>query len=220
MNSRQSNINIVLVCLLVGGALLFGLLGKPTEMGLMIVACSLALAFANLDRIQRFKGAGFEAEMRKAVEEAYATTENLRSLAKPLVLSMLENLLYGGRWGGMGPARKHRLKDELDALSKSLGIRDAEITDTLHKFYIWHGIDHIDRIDAVMAKNKISNKEVLKALGGVSNRNVDELPPVQAVRAALNGLKQEELVLLEPLVENYEHYRTHKTLRPAAGSFE
>ncbi|MGX9728358.1 MAG: hypothetical protein ACTFAK_13910 [Candidatus Electronema sp. VV] len=46
------------------GSLFFGLLGKTTEMGLAILAGCLSLAFANLDKISKFKGAGFEAEMR------------------------------------------------------------------------------------------------------------------------------------------------------------
>jgi len=37
-------------------------------MGLAIVAGSIALAFSYIDKIQKFKGAGFEAEMRQQVE--------------------------------------------------------------------------------------------------------------------------------------------------------
>jgi hypothetical protein len=43
----------------------FGLVGKSAEMGLAIVAGAISAAFLNIDRIQRFKGAGFEAEMRE-----------------------------------------------------------------------------------------------------------------------------------------------------------
>lgn len=49
------------------GPLVFGLLGKPTEMGLSILAGALSLAFSNIDKISKFKGAGFEAEMREKV---------------------------------------------------------------------------------------------------------------------------------------------------------
>jgi hypothetical protein len=50
------------VLLLVSSAL--GFLGKPTEMGLAIIAGALGLAFSNIDKLSKFKGAGFEAEMR------------------------------------------------------------------------------------------------------------------------------------------------------------
>ncbi|NRB40722.1 MAG: hypothetical protein HRU20_20010 [Pseudomonadales bacterium] len=50
--------------MLLGISTAYGFIGKPTEMGLAIVAGALGLAFSNIDRISRFKGAGFEAEMR------------------------------------------------------------------------------------------------------------------------------------------------------------
>jgi len=39
-------------------------MAMPTEMGLAILAGALGLAFVNIDKISKFKGAGFEAEMR------------------------------------------------------------------------------------------------------------------------------------------------------------
>lgn len=42
---------------------IFGYLSLSTEMGLAILAGSIGLAFANIDKISKFKGAGFEAEM-------------------------------------------------------------------------------------------------------------------------------------------------------------
>ena len=52
---------------LLGGTLVLGLMGLPVEMGLSIVAGSIALAFLNIDKISKFKGAGFEAEMREQI---------------------------------------------------------------------------------------------------------------------------------------------------------
>lgn len=213
MNKNKFALNLVLIITLIASALLFGLLEKPTEMGLIIIGCSICLAFANIDQIQRFKGAGFEAEMKKAVEEAYATTESLRALAKPLVLSMLENLIYAGRWGGMNGKRKHKLKEELDALSNSLEIHDESISSMLHQFYIWHGIDHIVHIENVMSHKNSGNKQVTGALRALCDRSVKELPSVAAVKEALASLQQEELTVLEPFVEDYAHYRTYKSLR-------
>ena len=54
------------------GSSYFGYLGRPAEMGLAIVAGSIALAFSYIDKIQRFKGAGFEAEMRQQLETIVA----------------------------------------------------------------------------------------------------------------------------------------------------
>lgn len=54
--------------LLLIGTVTFGLLGKPAEMGLAIVAAAIALAFSDIERFSKIKGAGFEAELRKQVE--------------------------------------------------------------------------------------------------------------------------------------------------------
>ncbi len=57
----------------------FGYVGKPTEMGLVILTGAIALSFANIDKIRRFRGAGFEAEMREQLDTIVAKeTEPLR----------------------------------------------------------------------------------------------------------------------------------------------
>lgn len=43
---------------------ILGFMKLPTEMALAIVAGALGLAFSNLDKFSKFKGAGFEAEMK------------------------------------------------------------------------------------------------------------------------------------------------------------
>jgi hypothetical protein len=51
--------------LLLFGSAVFGFLERPVEMGLMIVASAIALAFSDLEKFSRIKGAGFEAELRE-----------------------------------------------------------------------------------------------------------------------------------------------------------
>ena len=68
---------------ILAGSGYFGYLGRPAEMGLAIVAGSIALAFSYIDKIQRFKGAGFEAEMRQQLETIVAKeTEPPRQSAR------------------------------------------------------------------------------------------------------------------------------------------
>ena len=42
---------------------IYGFLSLSAEMALAILAGSIGLAFANIDKVAKFKGAGFEAEM-------------------------------------------------------------------------------------------------------------------------------------------------------------
>ena len=55
------------IIVLLGVSSLLGLIGRPAEMGFSVAAGTIGLVFANIDKIRRFKGAGFEAEMREKV---------------------------------------------------------------------------------------------------------------------------------------------------------
>jgi len=46
----------------------FGFMGVPTEMGLSILAGALGLAFANIENIAEFSGAGFSAKMKCQIQ--------------------------------------------------------------------------------------------------------------------------------------------------------
>ena len=61
-------IQFIAYTILLVGTMVFGFLGKPTEMGLAIVASAIALVFSDIERFKRFKGAGFEAELREQME--------------------------------------------------------------------------------------------------------------------------------------------------------
>uniref|UniRef100_UPI00405761D4 hypothetical protein n=1 Tax=Candidatus Electronema sp. TaxID=2698783 RepID=UPI00405761D4 len=80
MENDEKLKRIMQVCsflVLLLGSTLFGSFGKTAEMGLAIVAGCLSLAFANLDKIAKFKGAGFEAEMRDKVEDIQGKVDTI-----------------------------------------------------------------------------------------------------------------------------------------------
>lgn len=57
---------------LIGAPVVLGAFGKPAEAGVCVVAGALGLAFTNLHRFKRFKGGGFEAEMKEQFEAMIA----------------------------------------------------------------------------------------------------------------------------------------------------
>lgn len=216
-----SKTNYVLIALLVILPAVFGFLGKPAEMGVIIVACSLALCFANLHKIESFKGAGFEARMRKAVEEAYATLESLQHLARPVLRSTIANITFNSRWDGMGPQREHQLMTELSSILGQLKMEgDPDIEAMLKEFYNHHAADHIRFIKTVMQHAHIANEDVGARLDALVVRTDDYVPPPgSAVRQAVAELTAEQRALLEPYVQDYEHYDKHRVFRrPEAAS--
>jgi len=108
---------------LFGVSTLLGLLGKPTEMGLAIIAGAIGLAFTNIDKISKFKGAGFSAEMREQqVAESVAKltddSEHLKSIAfeindrRQTIMTALIHTEYNYRSTG-GIAKQVNLPKEL-----------------------------------------------------------------------------------------------------------
>lgn len=111
----------------IGLATFFGLKDKPTEMGIIVVACSIVLAFINIDKIQRFKGAGFEAEMKRAVEEANATVEQLREVAATSAEVILTDLMAASFLDGLSMENRLNLHDRLICNLKDIGATSEQI---------------------------------------------------------------------------------------------
>ena len=126
MLNLKNNIVIIIIIL---PAIYFGYIGKSTKMGLAIVA-----AFINIDKIQRFKGAGFEAEMRKMVEEGYATIENLKELGKPIIKALFVNITHFNNIGSMALHKKHEVLDDLKQILKRLFLKDKELMEIISVF--------------------------------------------------------------------------------------
>lgn len=60
-------------------------MAMPAEMGLAILAGALGLGFSNIEKISRFKGAGFEAEMKMVqtiIESQTEPTSEQQEVAK------------------------------------------------------------------------------------------------------------------------------------------
>jgi len=113
--------------LTLGLAVMFGLDSKPTEMGIIVVAGAIFLAFLNIDKIQKFKGAGFEAEMKRAVEEANATIEQLREVATTSSEVILTDLMAGNFFSGTTLKTRLDLHDQMIENLKDIGATDNQI---------------------------------------------------------------------------------------------
>lgn len=124
----KSNLTTIIASsITLGLAVMFGVLGKPTEMGIIVVAGAIGLAFLNIDKIQRFKGAGFEAEMKRAVEEANATIEQLREVATTSAEAILTDLMAGNFMDGTTLEKRLELHDQLIKNLEAIGASDKQV---------------------------------------------------------------------------------------------
>lgn len=195
---------------------IFGVLGKPTEMGLGIVAGAIAAAFLNLDRIERFKGAGFEAEMKKVVAEAYATIENLKDLAKPLILSTLNILTFSGRWGGMDPYQKHELAENLERIAKSLSLQDNDFESAMEVFHRYHTWDHYTQFIDAVSKEKDIDDSAKDRLAALRNYESTDYPSKELIDWTLGRAAETVSPETKEILEDYLYYLKERRLRRKA----
>lgn len=151
--------SIVMVSL----AMYLGVMSKSTEMGLIIAACSISIAFLNLDRIQKFKGAGFEAEMRQAVEEAHATVEQLRTLAATSTESTLTTLMSENFFDGTTLEHRLSMHDKLVDCLRQLGVSQKQIGEARHMWSKGIGIIYHRAIRNALADREEKNPERIAA---------------------------------------------------------
>jgi hypothetical protein len=126
-----------LIALLVVVPCIFGVVSMPAQMGLATAAIIAALFFANVERFEKFKVAGMEAEVRKAVEQAYAAIEDLRELALALADPVMDTLGATSMLGSVAPA-KYRVEQVSRIASnlRKLGATDKQISDAADSFHI------------------------------------------------------------------------------------
>ena len=167
MKDRTLTVLVCLVILVL--AVMFGLKAMPTEMGIIVVAGAIFLSFLHIDKIQRFKGAGFEAEMRQAVEEANATVHQLRDVATTSTKATLTTLMASsfGFQNGMNLSSKLDLHDKLISDLKKIGASEQQIE---HADEMWR-----------KGVSVIFHRGILKAIKKTSQINPDVAEQVKAV---------------------------------------
>ena len=205
---------VVSVILILAPALAFGFAGKTTEMSLSIIAGATAASFVNIDKIKRFKGGGFEAEMRHAVERAYATVEAVRSVARPLIGATLHVLTMANRWGGMVAQQKHTFREELDRIGAELGLQeDTGIRAAHEKFFCLHTWDHFHAFVTKIQQSTEIPKIVRTGLSELQDYKSIAYPTRETIEDTLGEWMYKLDTEQSALLEDYIHYVEERTLR-------
>jgi len=171
MNDMNQKLIIALVVI----PILLGIFRSPKEMGIAVAAIGLALFFSNIDKFSRFKGtfkgAGLEAELKTAVDEAYAAIEQLKDLGLSLSGPIVDELAISGRM-----LQYIHLKYKLERVAKiadtlrKLGASQTEIEEACSTIYGRVTNDHI-RKTLHSLKNSNPGKE--KLFEGINDGKMD-----------------------------------------------
>lgn len=165
--------NITVIAIMLIPSIFFGMAGKTTEMGLAIISSSITCAFIHIDKIQKFKGAGFEAEMKKVVDEAYVTINALREFSIPLIKATMNSLNYGNRFGGLNIKERVLMKEQIENMVHNFNLTNDEIENTFEDFRHLHLYDHFQEFKDSILKNNNQNKSLREKLESISRMEKD-----------------------------------------------
>ena len=162
-----------------------------TEMGIAVAASCVFLAFANLDKFTKFKGAGFEDELRDVVNEANATINEIKELAKPLIRTNFEILAQANRMQGSNFDKTHDLFDQLQLLQNKFQLDDSQIEKSKRSYIVIHAWDMVyEIIDDVRSLESKENYEHLRT--SVGQINFETPPNIDSFIAKIGNLKLSE----------------------------
>ena len=204
---------IITLTLILGPPMAFGILEKPMEMRIAVVVGAIAAAFFNIDKFKRFKGAGFEAELKEAVDKAYATLDSLKELAKPLILATTDILTSAGRWGGMDAHQKHVFMKDLEQTARSLSLRDKELEDAKEKFYRFHTWDHLNHFIRKASEAKNIDNATRQRLSARINYHSHDFPTKKELFDILGSRADDLSENVAEALNDYLYYVENKMLR-------
>ncbi|MBI1424431.1 MAG: hypothetical protein GC149_13385 [Gammaproteobacteria bacterium] len=210
--------SIIAFLFLVGGSFYFGYEGKTIEMGLAIVAGALGIALSNIDKFESIKGAGFEAKMRKAIEEAYATTESLKKIATVLGRTISDVLAVEDRYAGIGQLGKFDSKKQIDEILLELGVNQTELSRIGTVFDAYIRYDHVERVIELISKDPNIDDSVkikVSSLARFSKHPYAELPYAADLQEIQLFIKEHGITSNEVLdaIKDYEYFMTNYKLR-------
>lgn len=203
-------LNVILIVALVVVPLGFGRFSMPTEMALSVVAISLALCFTNLDKFAEFKGAGFEAKLKKAVDKTYAAIDELKELALSLSAPIVDGLAISGRMMQYIPIKdKLERVEKIKATLKKLGASGDEINEACSTIYERIQNDYLERI---LRSLKEGNEQNLSLFDDFENWKLDDWDLERIEKfISTNSLTQNDET--KEWIKDFKYFLTHKKIR-------
>ncbi len=185
-------LNIVGFIVLIVSVFLFGLKGMAAEMGIAVAASGVFLAFANLDKFSEFKGAGFEAKLREVVDEANATIENLKEVAKPLIKTNLFALAKAGRFSDGAFNKSHDVYDQLAELQSKIGLDGQDLEKSKASYLNIHAWDMVSELSGNIerAGNERFSVTSREAMG---THSFEVAPDLKKFNELVSGVELDEV---------------------------
>ena len=201
-------ISFLFILLMIGISVSLAYLDKEAAAGLTIIAFSFGLVFLNLDRFKKFKGAGFEAEIREVVTEAYAAIDELRKVAINVSKPAVSLLAVSGPFQYLPLSSKLEYARNISGTLSDLNVSAETIENVVSSLYERVEGDHKRRV-LVALNNQLSTED--KIFNNYDDLNEEDWSVEKIVE--LSNTKE---VDVSNEIADFHHFISNKTLREPA----
>ena len=206
----MTDLNQKLIIALVIIPILIGIFRSPKEMLIAVAAIGLALFFTNIEKFSRFKGAGFEAELRTAVDKAYAAIDELKELGLSLSAPIVDELAISGRLMQYIPLI-HKLErvEKIAETLRKLGASQAEIDQACSTIYDRVENDNKRRILHSLKKANPGSDALFE---GINDEKMDNWTKIDILKFIENEELKKDAETNECILD-FEFFLKNKKLR-------
>ena len=198
-------ISLLFIFCMIVSTLLFAYLGREMAAGLSIVVFSFGLVFLNLDKFSKFKGAGFEAELKEVVTEAYAAIEDLRKVAINVSKPAVSLLAVRGPFQYLHLKFKLEYAKNISGTLSDLNISAEKIEYVLSALY--ERVEEAHRRKVLVSLNeKLITDD--KVFNNYNELNIDDWNIEKIIRLA-----KSKSIDISNEFDDYNHFISYKTLR-------
>lgn len=198
-------------------AVVVGVMGMFPVMVLTALLSVALLLAANADRISsiRASATGFEAKTRAVIDEARATIQQVREVAKIAALANIMFVARAGRWGPMPWTDKEKILSSTAESLKRLSVPDREQEEMFEELHTATRFDYAHVILGLkQVRAKAATTPLAAELQELQNSGFARNPSSDVVEAFLRkaGALDPEA---KELIEDYRHYereRKHRRL--------
>lgn len=198
-------INFLFIIALITLPTYLAVIGKEVAASLSLISISFALVFWNLDKFSKFKGAGFEAELKSAVEETYAAIDEVKKLAVCISSPTVSLLAVSGAFQYLPLKYKLEYAAKIASTLSELKIDKDEIDEALSSLYSRVENDHHRKILVALNQKLDSDCKLFEKIDEINFSDW----PVARLRQKASELN----VDIDDALHDYEYFVSNKKLR-------
>jgi len=188
------------------------LTGSAANGGLCFLSGTLSVFFSRLDSLEEFSLGPLKAKLRRAIDEANATVEQLRDLGCQLSDAILSQLVSSEMLGVHDSKDKHVLKGRIISCLTDLGVSSTQKEQAQRGWKRGISVLYVRRIessifdDGVINENKKDGElEALDEIHSHSNMFLWDVPNSDIIRAILVKHSVSK-PLLNKLLDDYQRF--------------